>query len=161
MKQIDKILLKDSRGTVLAEILIVLAIIGIIAGVVLPQLSIVKEDQILGSGIENIVTVLHTARSQSLASIGGVQYGVRFESDKVILFQGEGYIEGGSGNKIINLDSSTRISNVRISGVDYSSGEIYFDRLSGVPSASTSITVSTSSYSKIITVSLTGAVNIN
>lgn len=149
------------RGTTAIEILIVVFIIGILVSIVLPQFSKMKENQILKNTIEDIVSTLHTAQSQSLASIDSLEYGVHFQSDKIILFDGKIFIDGAANNKIVNITSPASISNITLDGVSSATGDIYFERVSGVPSKIGTIVVSISSVSKNITISATGAVSVN
>jgi hypothetical protein len=120
-----------------------------------------KEDQILKNTVEDIISTLHTAQSQSLASINSLEYGVHFQSDKVIIFDGKIFTEGAVNNKIINITSPASISNVTLAGISSATGDIYFERLSGIPSKTGTIVISMSSISKNITISATGAVSVN
>lgn len=145
------------------EMLMVVAIIGILVAVVLPQFSKMKENQILKNTVGDITSVLHTAQAQSLASVNSSEYGVHFQSDKMILFKGKVFSSNAVDNKTTNITSPAVISNVTINGVSGTSGDIYFNRPSGTPSNSgvNTVTISTSSYSKIITISPTGTVSVN
>ncbi|MEK7572332.1 MAG: type II secretion system protein [Patescibacteria group bacterium] len=149
------------KGITIIELVIVLFIIGILASVTLPQFSKMKENQALKNATGDIVSALHGAQSQSLASVNFSEYGVHFQSDKIIIFKGTVFLESDANNKIINIVTPASISNVTLAGVSGTSGDIYFNRLSGVPNKTGAITVSISSVSKIITISATGAVSIN
>ena len=147
------------RGITVIEILVVVSILGILVLVVLPQFSKIKENQVLKNAVEDTVSVLHNAESQSLASINSSEYGVHFQSDRVILFKGKVFSSGAGDNKTINIISPANISNVTLGGVSATTGDVYFARLSGVPNKTGTITVSTASFSKIITLSATGTVS--
>ncbi|PIR68950.1 hypothetical protein COX93_00335 [Candidatus Nomurabacteria bacterium CG_4_10_14_0_2_um_filter_30_12] len=149
------------KGMALIEILLVIVIIGILSLIVFPQFSKIRENQILKNTVEDVVSTLHSTQSQSLASIDSSQYGVHFQSDKIIIFKGQIFSEGALGNKIINITSPISISNVTLGGVSSTLGDLYFERLSGMPSKIGTVTISTSSVSKIITISATGAVSVN
>jgi len=149
------------RGITVAEILIVVAVIGILALVTLPQFSKIKENQVIKNTIGDVISALHNAQSQSLASVNSSEYGVRFQADRIIIFTGKIFSSGAGDNKTINIISPASISNVTLGGVSASSGDLYFERLSGIPSKTGTITISTSSVSKIITISATGTVSVN
>ena len=149
------------KGITVLEVLIALAILGILFSIVLPQFSKIRENQVLKNAVGDIVSVLHDAQSQSLASVDSSEYGVHFQSDRVIIFKGKIFSVGEVSNKTIDIILPASISNVTLDGVSSDDGNIYFERLSGVPSKTGTITVSTSSISKIITLSATGAVSIN
>ena len=149
------------KGMTLVEVLAVVAIIGILVAVTLPQFSKIKENQVLKNTVVDVTSVLHSAQSQSLASINSSEYGVHFQSDRVIIFTGKVFSTGAGDNKTVNIISPASISNVTFLGISSTMGDIYFERLSGAPSKTGTITVSTTSFSKIITISATGAVSIN
>jgi prepilin-type N-terminal cleavage/methylation domain-containing protein len=145
-------------GFTLIEILVVLAIIVLIALVILPPFSSIRENQTLNNTVENVVSALNRARSQTLASLDSSEYGVRFEPEQVIIFKGKVYSSGAPGNEISPLSAPAGISNVTLGGVSGPTGELFFERLSGVPSAAGTIMVSTPSEFRSITISATGAI---
>lgn len=149
------------KGITAVEILIVAAVIGILALVTLPQFSKIKENQVLKNTIGDITSTLHNAQSQSLASVNSSEYGVHFQADQIIIFSGKTFSPEAGSNKIINVISPASISNVTLNGVSASSGDLYFERLSGVPSKTGTITIFSPSALKIITISATGAISIN
>lgn len=138
------------------EILIVVAVLGILFAVTLPQFSRIRENQVLKNGVENILSSINKARSQTLASLESLAYGVRFESDRVIIFRGNSFSESDPNNETVSITAPASISDVDLGGVSGSVGEFYFNRLSGSPSKSGTVTISTSNYSKVITVSAAG-----
>ncbi|MFA5932165.1 MAG: prepilin-type N-terminal cleavage/methylation domain-containing protein [Candidatus Paceibacterota bacterium] len=148
------------KGFTVVELLIVLAVIGIIFSIVLPQFSAIRENQVLKGAVNDIISSLNKAQSQTLSSVNSSSYGVHFQSDKVIIFLGTTFLVNDM-NETINIISPANISNVTLSGVSGNSGDIYFNRLSGIPSKTGTITVSTPSYSKIITISTTGVISVN
>lgn len=149
------------RGITALEILITVSILTVLVLVVLPQFSKMRENQILKNTTEDIISSLHTAQSQSLASVDSSEYGVRFESSRIVIFKGKVFSDQDSNNKIINIISPANISDVFLNGTSSNVGDIYFERLSGMPSKSGNITVSGSSISKIITISNTGSISLN
>lgn len=149
------------RGVTLAEVLIIIAVIGIITAIALPQFSKIKENQIQKVAVEDVLSSLNKARSQTLSSLDSSSYGIHFQSDKVLIFKGEVFSVDGADNEIINIISPASISNVTLGEVSGESGDIYFNRLSGAPNQSGSITISTPSFSKIITIYPTGVFSVN
>jgi len=149
------------RGMSIVEVLIVISIIGILTAIVLPQFSKVKENQVLKNAVSEIISALHNAQSQSLASKDFSEYGVYFQPDKISIFKGKIFNEEALDNNTINIVLPATISSVLFNGASSSTGEVYFQRLSGFPNKVGTITVSTPSYSKIITISTTGTVSVN
>lgn len=143
------------------EIIIVIAIIGILIAIVFSGLSETKNQQVLKSTVEDVVSMINKARSQTLASLNLNTYGVHFDSDKITLFSGTTYSANNSSNEVVNISVPASISNVSLTG---GATDFYFNRLTGVPSKNGNITISISAnnnLTKTITLSPTGGVSVN
>jgi Tfp pilus assembly protein FimT len=149
------------KGITITELLIVFAVIGILVSVTLPQFSKMKENQVLKNTVSDVTSIFHSTQSQSLASLDSSEYGVHFQSDRIIVFKGKVFSVDALDNKTINIISPASISNVTLGGISGTTGDMYFERLSGSPSKTGTVTISTPSFSKIVTISTTGAVSIN
>ena len=150
-----------NKGVGLIEALIVFAMVGLLVAIVLPQFSKVRENQVLKTAVEDTLSALNRSRGKTLASVDLSEYGVHFQSDKVIIFKGKVFSAGAADNEEINIAAPASITNVTLGGVSGISGDMYFTRLSGSPSLSGTLTLSTGSDSKIITISATGAASVN
>ena len=104
---------------------------------------------------------LEKARSKTLGSVDSSEYGVHFQSDQVIIFKGKVFSSSAVDNEIIYVVNPISISNVTLDGVSGTSGDVYFNRLYGVPSSVGTITISAPSAVKIITISITGTISVN
>ena len=100
--------------------------------------------------------MLKKASSQTLASIDSSQYGVHFGTNTVIMFKGTSY--PSDSDEIITLTSPASISNVSLSG---GGSAVYFERLTGKPNKTGTVTISISGASKIITIGATGSISSN
>jgi Tfp pilus assembly protein FimT len=149
------------KGISALEILVVVAVIGIIFAVVIPQFSKTRELQVLKSGVQDILSSIDKARGETLSSLNSSSYGVHLQSDKIIIFKGTVFSSGDANNETINIIKPANITNVTLGGTSGTSGDFYFNRLSGVPSTTGTITIGSTSYSKIITISATGAASSN
>ncbi len=149
------------KGFSIAEILIIVAVLGIIFAIVIPQFTKTRELQVLKNGTEEIVTSIDKARVETLSSLNSSSYGVHFQSDKIVIFKGTSYSAGDVNNETISITTPASITNVTFGGVSSVSGDMYFARLSGAPSTTGTVTVATSSYSKTITISATGNASSN
>lgn len=149
------------KGLGVTELLVVFAGILLLVAVALPQFSKLRENQTLKSAVEDVISAVDKARSKTLASVNSSEYGVRLESDRVIIFKGTTYSQGDASNEIINLTTPATITNVTLGGVSGTSGDVYFNRIYGIPNTTGTLTISTSSYSKIITISPTGTASKN
>lgn len=149
------------RGITVIEMLLVISILGILVLITVPRFSDIRGNQVLKNAVEDVTSVIHNAKNQSLASLNSSEYGVYFQADKIITFKGKIYSPEAVDNKTTDIISPATISNVTLAGVSSNVGELYFERLSGIPSKTGTITISTPSTSKIITISATGAISIN
>ncbi|MEK7564165.1 MAG: type II secretion system protein [Patescibacteria group bacterium] len=145
-------------GITLVEILIVLGVIVILIAVLLPSFTTVRRNQVLKSTTSSILSALDKAKSSSISSIGSSEYGIHFESSQIVIFQGIVYSSSDVDNEVISISSPASISNITLTG---GSVDLYFDRLSGVPNRSGTITISASPLSQTITISATGAISLN
>ena len=144
------------KGITIIELLVVLVVFGIIISVVIPQFSKTRENQVLKSGVQDILSSLDKARSQTLASLNLSEYGVHFQADKIVIFKGTGFIPDTVGNETINIVTPATISSVALGCTPTIPCDIYFNRLSGSPSTNGTVTISTTNYSKVITIWATG-----
>jgi len=141
------------------EIVVVVTILGILIVIIFPSFSKMRENQVIKNAVEDVKSVLHSAKSQSLASIDSSEYGVYFQSDKIIIFKVEIFSVESPDNRITEIILPAGISDITLDGVSSSTGDLYFKRLSGTPSKTGTVTISTSSISKIITISGTGTIS--
>lgn len=150
---------QNSQGLSLIEIVVVLAVLGLMLAVVIPQFGESRENQVLKSAVGDILSNLSLARAQTLASLDSSAYGVHFESGKVIIFKGTSFVANDPGNQEVPILSPASITNVTLNGISGNSGEMYFKRLTGNPSKSGTVIVASPNFSRTITISATGAVS--
>ncbi|MBI2627596.1 type II secretion system protein [Candidatus Nomurabacteria bacterium] len=161
MREYDHKKIEPQKGITVIELLVVLAVLGIIMAVALPQFAKIKENQVLKNGVGDILSSLNKARSQTLSSLNSSEYGAHFQSDKVVIFKGRVFSSGDANNESISVTTPASITNVTLGGVSGTFGDMYFNRLSGSPSATGAVTISTPNYSKIISISATGMASVN
>ena len=151
-------------GFTLLEATIVIAIIIIMVLIVSPQFSKIRNMQTLKSAGGDIVSALNQAQSQTRASLNSSNYGVHFQSNQIIIFKGTVFSSGDSNNKTISIISPATISNVTLNNVSGTTGDVYFNRLTGLPNVTGTVTVSipnNASLTKTITLSATGEASTN
>ncbi len=144
------------RGFTLIEIMVVLGIMVLIIAVVLPAFSKMRDNQLLKSTTADVFSSLNKAKSQTLSSVSSSEYGVHFESDKIVIFKGTTYSSSDPNNEIVLITSPASISSISLTG---GAVDLYFNRLTGAPNKTGSITVAVSSLSKAVTISGTGAIS--
>jgi prepilin-type N-terminal cleavage/methylation domain-containing protein len=146
------------KGMTVIEVLVVIAVLAIIFLIVLPQFSKSRENQVLKAGVADILSSINKARGNTLSSLNSSSYGVHFQSDKIIIFKGVVFSSGDLNNETIDIKTPAVISNISFLN---GGSDIYFYRLSGAPNTTGTITISTTSNSKIITISATGVASLN
>ena len=98
------------KGITIVELLVVIAVLGIIFSITLPQFSKIRENQVLKNGVTEILSSISKARSQTLSSLQSSEYGVHFQPDKVIIFKGVVFDVGATNNETIDIISPATIS---------------------------------------------------
>ena len=147
-------------GFTLVEIILVLAITFIVATIIVVSFSRFSRGIAIGNDVQNVVSFLEKARSNTVASRNGLRYGVHFESGKAVLFSGDTYIPNSPLNEAILLSP-----NVSLSVISFASGgnDLVFNRLTGETDQFGYVALSVvggSSDSRQINISSTGVVNI-
>ncbi len=146
-----------NNGITVLEILFSIAILVLILAIVIPQFSKIRENQVMKDGVAYVLSSVDKARSQTLDSLNSSEYGVHFTSDKIMIFRGTAYVAWGVV-ETINIISPATISNIALTG---GGSDVYFNRLSGAPSATGTITITSPNFSKVITISATGLASVN
>ncbi|MFA6445932.1 MAG: prepilin-type N-terminal cleavage/methylation domain-containing protein [Candidatus Paceibacterota bacterium] len=152
------------KGFTILEILIALAIMGILMAISVSHFSVLNDRQIVEKEAHAILGTLEQARLNAIASRYDSPYGVKFNSTSTVLFQGNTYdSRDQSKDDIRPLNSKLQInSNLSSSGglstyVDYS-------KITGEASATGTITIilkSATTTNKVITVYETGIAETN
>ena len=146
---------ESSQGFTLVETLIVVAITAMISGISLVSLASLSKNEALSANTTAIATRLRDARAQTLASVGGMQYGVLIDTTSVTFFRGATYDAATSTNDVFVLSGYVSASS--------SIQSFVFERITGNASASGTIDVylrSDSTKKKTVTVQTSGLVNI-
>jgi len=115
-------------GFTLLEILMTIAIFTIITVIIVAPLSDFRASRVLDAGVEDVVTILNEARIDTLSSKNNSQYGVHFESTRMVLFKGTTFVEPDSNNKEVLFDSALEMPSILLNG---SGVDVVFERLSG------------------------------
>lgn len=117
-----------NKGLTFIEIIVAISILVFISTIGLSAFSSFKEAASLSSSIDTVMTYLIQARSKTLSAEGGVQYGVHFESEKIVFFQGGSYIESNPQNQEIILPTIIEIFSITLNG---GGSDVLFKKLTG------------------------------
>ena len=151
-------MLNFKRGFTALETFIVLSVAILLIVIVLPSFQAMRNNQVLKATASEVVSALDQARSQALSSIDSSEYGVHFELNEIIIFKGTTFSSPDPNNENISITSPASISSINLTG---GAVDVYFDRLSGAPNKTGTITISISTFSKVIIISATGAISMN
>ena len=125
----DKNKNKNKNGFTLIEVLIVIAIFIIILNIAITVSKSFSNTVDLDNSVKVIGTNIKLAKTRSISALNDTHYGVHFENDQIIVFEGDVYDSGDSTNKIINLSDSVEIFNINLNG---GGSDLVFSRLTGV-----------------------------
>lgn len=122
--------INKNKGFTLIEILIVIAILGIISSIVILNLSQFRNEQLLKNTTLDVVSLLSKARQNTLSSVNSTNYGVHFDGNQAVLFTGSIYSSNNATNEPIVFDSKVIIPTP--SGLNIGGGsDVIFERLTG------------------------------
>jgi len=143
------------KGFTLVETLVVLALIGLMSAVSLASFASLSRHEALSGNTAALAARLRDARARTLASVGGMQYGVHISTTSITFFRGALYDPATSTNDVFTLSqyvqASTSIQN------------FVFERVTGNSSASGTIDMfllSDPTQKKTLTVQTSGLVNV-
>ncbi len=129
---------KYRKGFTLIELILVLAIFALLTTASISNLSAYRNKQVLNGETSQVLSMLSQARSQTLDSKSQLSYGVRINTDRVILFP-TSFASSTSGNEEYVLHHSVAITNTSLTG---GSLDVLFQRLTGETSNYGTIRVS-------------------
>jgi prepilin-type N-terminal cleavage/methylation domain-containing protein len=150
---------KYIKGFTLVELMVVIGVIGLMVAITIPTLSKFKEQQSLRNTVDDVVSLLNQARSDTLSSLSSTNYSVYFQSDRATYFVGSSYTAGLSTNKVALFSDVADVPVV--DGLTLAGGGsiVTFNRLTGDTSQYGTIKiqlVSDSNVFKVINVGKTG-----
>ena len=110
-------------GFSIIEMLVVITVVSSLAAGLLVNISESRNRNALDNAQASIVRALEQTRDQSLTGVGKESHGVHIKEDRIIIFEGDHYING-QGQTIL-LPSSVI--------TDQTDTTIIFDRLNAMP----------------------------
>lgn len=116
------------RGFSVIELLFAIAILSVAISIVVISFSKLNSSKALKQSASLITSVLNEARSLTLSSANGSQYGVHFESSQVVLFKGASFSPADPLNIPTEINPLVGIGDVELSG---GGTNVVFRRLTG------------------------------
>lgn len=154
--------INQKSGVTFIEVVIVITIILIVSSIVVMGLSKFRNEQALKNTTVDIVSILNKARQNTLSSINSTNYGVHFDTDKMVLFTGPAYFIGVATNEPSVF--STAVSIPTVGGLNIGGGsDVVFERLTGETVGGTIHIelISDPTKQKTITIDKTGLISSN
>lgn len=148
------------RGFTALEILIVIAILGILLSVILPSFMNFRRSSLLNTDTMNLITLINRARLLSVSSKDDDQYGIHLESSKAVLFKGSVYSAGTTTNETHTFSTGLTLSSIAVNG---GGSEVLFEKVTGATTqnATTTLLVTGTTSSTTVLILQTGVATIN
>lgn len=146
------------KGFTLTELLMVVSIIAVLATIIILSFSNFRNSSALQTTSEDVVSILNKARSNTIASKDGYQYGVHFSTNDVTLFRGASFVFGDTNNEVRTLDTAVEVASTAFNG---GGSDVVFQKLTGKTSnygTATLHVMSDSSKTAVISIGETGVV---
>ncbi len=148
------------KGMTALEIVIALAIVLLVGALIAIPLARFKNNQLLVSSAEQIISALREARANTLAAKNDTVHGVHFESGRFVIFS-TSWSEGAAGNTVTYFQEPVYLPTISLSG---GGSDVLFTRLTGKTSQPGTLVLQlegNASSQKTITIDASGAVSVS
>lgn len=149
-------MLIKQRGVTLIELLVVIAVTFVLTSISVSVFSGLSNSTSLDRDANIVLSYVSKARTKAIDSVNSLAHGVSFSSTGVKVFEGTTFTPE-STEETYTLRSAVTISGINLSDA---SNSLYFNKLTGNPSATGNIVVSLGSESKTIVIYATGIAEI-
>ena len=122
----------NRKGFSLIELIIVVSIAMILMAISITTFFSVSDQQSLEKDVNYAIALVEKARLQTVNSKDNSQFGVRFASSSVTLFQGTTYVAGSSTNTVFSFSPKVEIHSINLSG---GTQNTTFEKITGKSSA--------------------------
>ncbi|MCX6752923.1 MAG: hypothetical protein NTW62_01080 [Candidatus Nomurabacteria bacterium] len=113
------------------------------------------------NAVQTTLESINSAHNKSFSSINSDPFGVHLEKNEIIIFSGENYYTNNSLNEIFPIKNGASISNVVLNGISSNSGDISFQKITGIPNKTGNINITVGNKTKVININSIGLANMN
>jgi len=118
---------RKKEGFSIIEVIVVIVMIGILAGVSFPFFSLIYTRNNIDAATQGVVRIIQQARINSEAMEADDTWGVKVQSGSVVLFKGSSYAaRNTSYDQVLSISSNISFTGSTIT-------EIVFAKLTGLP----------------------------
>ncbi|MBD3311548.1 MAG: hypothetical protein GF349_03560 [Candidatus Magasanikbacteria bacterium] len=126
----------NNSGVSIVELLVVVGITLILAATAVPIYGNLQVSAQINENSAQIVQAMRIAREKSVSGNNNSRYGVKFESDRYILYQGSSYPSRNS-----DYDREVVLNEALVISSTFTNDEINFSKGSGLPDQSGTTTL--------------------
>ena len=119
--------MSKNSGFSLIELLVVMAIFTLVAGIIMPNFNFFQRQSALDATGQEIISALKLAQNKTLASENRTSFGVYFTDNGYTIFEGAAYYPSSPNNDVRVINPSLKISEINPGG----GNAVVFDRLTG------------------------------
>lgn len=128
----------NAKGFGLIEILVVLGVIFLLSSVIFYSLGNFRDRESLNGSVQAVVAILEEARELTLSGKEGSNFGVHFQSDRIVRFKGAVYNPNDAANVVTLFDPLVSASQIALTG---GAVDVIFAKLTGETNAHGTITI--------------------
>ncbi|PCI29213.1 hypothetical protein COB55_02610 [Candidatus Wolfebacteria bacterium] len=140
-------------GFTIIELLVVVAIVGILSAVMVASFSSVFDSRSLELDTASVTSMLEEARIRTVAAQDREAHGVYFASTTATLFA-DTYSESDPDNEVITFANGVSL-NTNLTG---GGSTVLFNRITGATGNNGTVTLSNAATSSVITIQATGLI---
>ena len=109
MLHVIRYTLHDKGGFSLFEILVVVSVMLIVLSIAIVAGRNFSDSVDLENTVKSIDMKIKLAKSRSISALNGINHGVHFEADRIVIFEGGSFIDGAPTNEVFKFSNNIKI----------------------------------------------------